>query len=608
MAWSTQTFGPDGPWHAVEVNVGTPSVPIALYPGCDFWTHLYSSNVCNNASLGEICYAKAAGVYDAEHSSTSGLGAVSNGASSEGVDPSGGALQLQGSIPNSTMDQFDLGQGRVIPNVSIALHQTIFGTLPDGTAYPLEVGILSLGAPGLINQTFGSGLTANEGNIVQFQPTLINTSMLAGWLYDEIEPNERTASNSWGLHIGSVTPNMAPSLYFGGYDQNRVLGTISSQQGNPIDGLSPNPSEGTIDLVDISINVIEGASPWNFSSMSGLLASGNSSIGTLPLAISGMTPYLYLPKSTCDAIAAQLPVTYQPKYGLYFWNTQDPLYTKIVTSASALTFTFHLDERSSANFTINVPFILLNLTLSQPLTTTPTQYFPCQARASPYQLGRAFLQAAFFGANWNANNDSAAWWLAQAPGPNIPSNPNVVAIGATDATIAGSANEWAASWDGIWTPLPQTANSINATTTPGSNSHPGTTPGSDSHPGTGHASSGISTGVKVGTAIATIVVVGAILGAAFLWWRRKTSREKELEGQNDAYKTRRSDVSVAAFPIPKTPQEMYAENHGRYVRRSRGRSGHSPPNQEIFKELPRSPVEMAAFEEVDGKYGRLELM
>jgi len=521
------------------------------------------------------------------------------------------------------MDQFDIGlpgQSQVIANVSIDLHQTIFGTLPDGTAYPIEVGIFSLGAPGLINQTFGSGLKANEGNIVQFQPTLINTSMIVGWLYDEIEPDERTASNSWGLHIGSVTPNMPPSLYFGGYDQNRVLGTVSSQQGNPMNGLSPNPSEGTIDLVDISINVIEGASPWNFSSISGLLASGNSSIGTLPLAIFGMTPYLYLPKSTCDAIAGQLPVTYQPKYGLCFWNTEDPLYTKIVTSASALSFTFHLDERSSANFTINVPFLLLNQTLDRPLLTTPTQYFPCQARASPYQLGRAFLQAAFFGANWNANNNKSAWWLAQAPGPNIPSYPNVVAIGATDATIAGSANESAASWDGIWTPLTETVNSVNATTNPGSNfvnatTAPGsnfinatTTPGSNPHSGTGQAFSGISIGAKVGIAIAVIVVVSAIVCAAFLWWSRKTTREKELEVQSDTYKIRRSDVSVAAFPIPKTPQEMYAESHGRYVRRDRGRCGYRPPNQEIFKELPRSPVEMAAFEEADGKYGRLELM
>jgi hypothetical protein len=46
-------------------------------------------------------------------------------------------MQLGETIPNSTMDQFVIGNGFVIPNVSIALllHDSLYGTLPDGTTY-----------------------------------------------------------------------------------------------------------------------------------------------------------------------------------------------------------------------------------------------------------------------------------------------------------------------------------------------------------------------------------------------------------------------------------------------------------------------------------------
>ncbi len=69
-------------------------------------------------------------------------------------------------------------------------------------------------------------------------------------------------------------------------------------------------SGGTIDPIDIEINVVEGASPWNFT-----LASRNSSIdGSFAIGISSISPYFYLPSSTSDAIA----VAFQSKYGLYF--------------------------------------------------------------------------------------------------------------------------------------------------------------------------------------------------------------------------------------------------------------------------------------------------
>lgn len=33
MTWSSDTYGPDGPWNAISVDIGTQQQSIALYPG-----------------------------------------------------------------------------------------------------------------------------------------------------------------------------------------------------------------------------------------------------------------------------------------------------------------------------------------------------------------------------------------------------------------------------------------------------------------------------------------------------------------------------------------------------------------------------------------------
>src|SRR6202040_450515 len=42
------------------------------------------------------------------------------------------------------------------------------------------------------------------------------------------------------------------------------------------------------------------------------------------------------PQSTCDAIAQNLPAAYQPKYGLYFWDTTSPFYQSALPADSHL--------------------------------------------------------------------------------------------------------------------------------------------------------------------------------------------------------------------------------------------------------------------------------
>lgn len=131
-----------------------------------------------------------------------------------------------------------------------------------------------------------------------------------------------------------------------------------------------------IDLIDITIAVDHGESPFAYRKRSGVLSEGNDSmLKSVAVAMNPAAPYLYLPNSSCAAITKDLPVSYNPKYGLCFWNVDDPRYTQIVTSPSYLGFTFRAPSLSAGNLTIKVPFQLLNLTLESPLIATRTQYF-----------------------------------------------------------------------------------------------------------------------------------------------------------------------------------------------------------------------------------------
>jgi hypothetical protein len=123
----------------------------------------------------------------------------------------------------------------------------------------------------------------------------------------------------------------------------------------------------------------------------------------------------------------------------------------IVSSPSYLSFTFRLNSAVSQNITIRVPFSLLNLTLTSPIISTPTLYFPCfpgQAPGGIFSLGRSFLQAAFIGVNWRTGN--GVWFLAQAPGPNTPTTIAPTPIQPTDNSIISSTTVWADTWSGFW--------------------------------------------------------------------------------------------------------------------------------------------------------------
>ena len=180
---------------------------------------------------------------------------------------------------------------------------------------------------------------------------------------------------------------------------------------------------------------------------------------------------------------------------------------RIVTSPAYLSFTFRMNRSDSQNMTINVPFKLLNLILEEPLTHTLIQYFPCRplTNGGSYTLGRAFLQAAFVGVNWQSDLNGS-WFLAQAPGPNTPSSTAVATpIGFSDTSISSSSNQWIDSWKGSWTVLDESSSSSN-TTAAGSDATPSATNSSASSTSSSIGTKGISHSAIAGIVLGYVAV------------------------------------------------------------------------------------------------------
>ena len=178
-----------------------------------------------------------------------------------------------------------------------------------------------------------------------------------------------------------------------------------------------------------------------------------------------------------------------------------------------------MNSSTTQNFTINVPFMLLNLTLDAPLAQKPTPYFPCSPTPSKYLLGRAFLQAAFLGVNWQ-HNDTGPWFLAQAPGPNIASDPQVVTIAPQDAYLASSGASWADTWKDIWTPI-----EIEA-------AQP-TTPTPTAPPTPQSSSTGSPVGAIAGVAVTAVVALIVAIVGVYFYIRRKYKRAAAAKGKGD---------------------------------------------------------------------------
>lgn len=470
--WASTPVGPDGPWNAVSVTLGDSSQPLALFPGHTWQTVVTTSDYCALNASTPHCTA---GSYSKDKAILDKFQGLSF---KPGIQDTMAGVEMKGKTLDTYFDTCNVIGN--VPNCSLSLVTDQMMAYPGGRWFPLFAGCLSIGAQAE-NQTYSRD---NE-------PPL-NGSIYPWYLYNQ----KSIPSSSFGMHIGSAAAasSLTGSLYFGGYDKNRINGNMLSFEGSP---------SGEILLTDVGISVVKGKSPFAFANKSGLLAGGNSSIpqAGLPVTVDGCSPYLTLPKSTCDGIASNLPVTYNDSLGLYLWNTQDAQYKAVINSASVLSFSF-MGSNNKQSLTINVPFQHLNLTLEPPLVDKPVPYLPCSTGGTGhYVLGRAFLQDAFLGANWH----NKLWWLAQAPGPNIPVQANLAVINPSDTTITGGSNDWSTSWDRVWTKLATGDAAPSTTATSQDNQKPSS------------LSAGAIAGIAVGV-VAAVILVGLVV---FVLWRRK---------------------------------------------------------------------------------------
>ncbi|PHH69924.1 hypothetical protein CDD82_7432 [Ophiocordyceps australis] len=417
--WSKTPIGPDGPWNAMEISVGGNQHPLLFYPGLRRQSFVIDHDYCSlNYSLDHCAVG---GSYTRDESRDKALAGL------ETLDDARYILEgmpIEGGSTRTYTDSFKMNFGtEVIPDVLMGLVESQMIVYPGGSYVPFFAGCLSLGAE---NQTYPLAFPPGD------KRTTINATNIPSYLYQ----NNYTPSISFALHLGSAASGSAVngSLLFGGYDRRRVLGFVLENTGNftfPI-------------LGDISIDSFDSTSPFPFSSRKNLLGYGDKP-SPIQVTIDPCSPYLTLPRDSCSEIARWLPVTYNESLGLYLWKTEDPGYKRIVHSGSGLSFRL---ESETQYVNVKVPFQHLNLTLEPPLTEKPTPYFPCRPTDSTeyYTLGRAFLQDAFLAGDW-ANQE---WWIAQAPGPNMPTHTFIQPI-ASNPVIQSDDVEWAATWNGLWT-------------------------------------------------------------------------------------------------------------------------------------------------------------
>lgn len=496
VIWSTKFYGPDGPWQAVKIRVGggvrwenmtidDDFVELDLLPGGDSNTNILTSEACAKHAVG-----------------TCGKGGTWNPIFPAGVKSTSGDHYWKDDANQvNSLGLMAIPQAIVVgkflyPNSSLALMERITITDPNGNERGPELGTFALGGPKQV-QEFDAEFYFSDSSIP------LTSFNFAGGAYNR----NWTKSYSYGLHIGSALHKYTGSLIFGGYDKGRLIGPYAR-------------FDKAIELVDISIGVATGGSPWDFKEKTGILVNNSSQLGTsISVLPDSRQTYLHLPLETCNSISRYIPIKFDQNLAYWVWNTEDPFYKTIVSSPAYLGFTFRSASSASENITIKVPFSLLNLTLDVPITKMPTVYFPCQPYSpqagQPYILGRAFLQAAFIGRNWNRNVS----WLAQAPGPGKFKNGlGNVTLDIDDLDtdlpeVYNNASLFTESWANYWTPLPVAG---------------------DKHSQNGDQSTAkLSPGAKVGIGLGVTAAVLLAIGATILFLRKRRNACIPEAGRDD---------------------------------------------------------------------------
>ena len=509
----TLTFGPDGPWQAVVIGVGnftnlttgidndgvasrsSLGLPVPLYPCGSGKTQLLPAGFGGNYSIsGSNASTTARKSGDAEANPDDWFASVMLNSSSSGMgvtDIVQFVQKLSNDNPNPVNSSiFVATQGW---NIS----------LPSGRSYANRVGVLGLGRDSDMS---------GPGGLLDGLPSILDQLKTAGSI----------GSSSFGLQIGSVAQQISGSLILGGYDQSRTIGPVGVF--SYITGLPAGA------LMDVTLGAARCDSPFGGAPIAQLYkGTGDNQASQTIIQTLGAprnaaivvpnpaSPYISLPLGTCEAVASHLPVTWNADIGFYTWNKNDPKFAQIVDSSAYMEFI--LTDATATNISIKVPFTLLNLTLESPIVDTPTPYFPCQPLNSSYgfwALGRAFLQSAFLGVNYDLNKT----FLAQAPGPN--QNQSVIhPIDSSDDSLntiqPDALGSLVTSWQDTWS-SPNCSGGSSASTVE-----------------VGMASDdGLGRGAIAGIVVVVVVVLAAIAGAFFYLRRRRRVRARATAAATNA--------------------------------------------------------------------------
>ncbi|KAK4206176.1 aspartic peptidase domain-containing protein [Rhypophila decipiens] len=478
----TGKVGPDGPWQAATFMLGhhqrkTMTEPWDGGPVVPMWP--------TGSVITQLLVTAAGGFYD-----------PSTNASKPWIEFGNGGDNNM-SLADYNVNHRSEGQG-ILDFVTMMnsrfespgyanINSTIYAmnvshvTLRDGkTTYVPPVGNLALGRPADV-EIGGSSIL------------------------EQMKAQGHIKTNSFGLRLSSAALDQKASLILGGYDEARVIGPVAAfemQLGHPF-----------MFLADVFLSIETGERHFNVSEsdmrpiwQGDAFDPANEQFGgkkgNVIVATKPAVPGIYLPEPACANAAKYLPVRYDNATGYYLWDTSAPDYEALINSAAYLAFTFA--DYQAKNVTIKVPLKLLNLTLDKPIAQTPTPYFPCHdvsKNNEMWELGRAFLQAAFFGINFDQNFT----FLAQAPGPAM-SQSVVHPFRADDRTVASLpekafADSWLASWP-YATVAPSNQPTIKA---------------------------GLSGGAIAGIVLGALVGVGALAGAIFFAWRRRKTEKENSE-------------------------------------------------------------------------------
>ena len=179
---STKSYGPDGPWQAISIQLGTPPPALNVYPAGVWESILLAKQVCSMFSS-TLCGT--GGLFDPSASYSYDNTSILFDQNSHAVPDSDAVMTYTG-LKNDVLDTLILPStgtavdGATVSNLSIGLYSSLYMTYPNRNRYPPQLGSLSLGPR--LNQSFGA----------------INASLIPGAVMQQ----GRINSNSYGMHVG----------------------------------------------------------------------------------------------------------------------------------------------------------------------------------------------------------------------------------------------------------------------------------------------------------------------------------------------------------------------------------------------------------------------